>query len=206
MISVGLSGNQIMWLSPCSQSMFSAHVRLAPLTFQPLHLALEEFRFPLSGLTWTNCGISFSADSGHMALQLCHLLAELAFLLSELLQLLTHLPELLHQGSTFNLVALQLVNQLSILAAGHTASALADSTVNLHVEISTFALSNLSANPEFSFATMRSSSPAPSSAPGQPVGILPVDGAVSPRYLPPTTSLTTLQTSLLQYPTSLSTR
>ena len=121
MIRVGISANQIMWLSPRSQPMpmFSAHIQLAPLTFQPLHLALEEFRIHPSGLTWPNCGISFSAESGHMALQLCHLLAELAFLLSELPQLLAHLPELLHQGSTFNLVALQLVNQLSILAAVH---------------------------------------------------------------------------------------
>ena len=135
--------------------MFSAHSQIAPLIFQPLRLALEELHIHPSGLAWTNCGLSFSADSGHMALQLCHLLAELAFLLSELLQL----PELLHQDSTFNLVALQLVNQLSILAAGHHRISPADSTENLNVEISTFALCNFAANPKFSFATMCSSSP-----------------------------------------------
>ena len=120
-VRAGLSADQMMWLSPRRQpmAMFSAHSQLAPLIFQPLRLALKELHIHPSGLTWTNCGLSFSADSGRMALQLCHLLAELAFLLSELLQLLAHLPELLHQGSTFNLVARQLVNQLSILAAGH---------------------------------------------------------------------------------------
>ena len=107
-VCVGLAANQIMWLSPRSQPipMFSVHSQLTPLIFQPLRLALEELHIPPSGLTWTNCGLSFSADSGHMALQLCNLLAELALLLSELLQLLAHLPELLHKGSTFNLVAL----------------------------------------------------------------------------------------------------
>ena len=96
----------------CSQSTRTSHIPASPSGF-------GRAPHPPSGLIWTNCGLSLSADSGHMALQLCLLLAELAFLLSELLQLLAHLPELLHQGSTFNLVALQLVNQLSILAAGH---------------------------------------------------------------------------------------
>ena len=96
-----------------------AHLHLTPLTFQSLHLALEELRIHLSCLAWTTCVISLAADSGQMALQLCHLSAELAFPLTELFQQLAHLPELLHQGYTLNMAALQLVAQLRILTAGH---------------------------------------------------------------------------------------